>query len=513
MTNAFPTTVADLNFRDDTVGIQSLYHSMRDLRKSTLSIHNRLRSILQDAEFVEQVRAEHSRRGRPLPLIANERCGSWYIQPDQKTGSAYFKSTDGHFGQWDFSLRRLNLQVLSIVGKYTGAIIVDSTRRGKSMPDAFSKTIPIWVATMNRVLFPDLLYSHKLQLPPMSYSLGESEISQIEARLDGFGKALSGLSLDIEGLRKDISQPMKLFWAADHFKQVDSALGDDLENKGNQLYHSVILCSASRRVRGAEMSEGQYVQGAGDDSEGWSRGLTPRLFWQHKDLLLSTSEVELEALIQSLVAKDGHWNDSTEAVLIVPTSNLYIAKRSTKGTQINLNGKNQTTTESLADWKKIGAGKDTKGEFDFTINCNTTALLPARKTSLDLGCRSGKLGSRDLREKLDTVKEFARKLLKHDPEMKILVTCETGNDLSVGVALMILCLLYNANGQVNAVTDPPTPSGKTAGCLVAESNTAPPMDKSFIRKRLAWIISSCPSANPSRSTLQSVNAFLMARPD
>lgn len=33
--------------------------------------------------------------------------------------------------------------------------------------------------------------------------------------------------------------------------------------------------------------------------------------------------------------------------------------------------------------------------------------------------------------------------------------------------------------------------------------------KQFIRQRLAWIVSSKHDVNPSRSTLQSVNAFLM----
>lgn len=38
------------------------------------------------------------------------------------------------------------------------------------------------------------------------------------------------------------------------------------------------------------------------------------------------------------------------------------------------------------------------------------------------------------------------------------------------------------------------------------------IDKSLVRRRLAWITSAKPSANPSRSTLQAVNSFLMERP-
>jgi len=96
-------------------------------KKSSLSISNRLSSIAQDAAFVCQVAEAYD-----LPLVANERCGSWYIPPDQKAGSAYFKSTDGHVNQWSFSLRRLNTQVVDIIAKRGGCILVDSTRRGKS---------------------------------------------------------------------------------------------------------------------------------------------------------------------------------------------------------------------------------------------------------------------------------------------------------------------------------------------------------------------------------------------
>lgn len=85
------------------------------LRKHTLSIHNYLLSIEADAGFVEKVAQAYQR-----PLIANERCGSWYIPPERKDGSCYFKSTDGHTGQWGFSLRRLNLHLLDLVGEGDG---------------------------------------------------------------------------------------------------------------------------------------------------------------------------------------------------------------------------------------------------------------------------------------------------------------------------------------------------------------------------------------------------------
>lgn len=56
------------------------------------------------------------------------------------------------------------------------------------MPDALSKTVPIWCAVINRALFPTETAYHPVQLPPKF--LGESEESQIENRIDGFVTSL-----------------------------------------------------------------------------------------------------------------------------------------------------------------------------------------------------------------------------------------------------------------------------------------------------------------------------------
>jgi tRNA A64-2'-O-ribosylphosphate transferase len=148
------------------------------LKRSALSIHNRITSIVSDSNFVVSVSEAYQ-----LPLVANERCGSWYIPPEKKTEGVYFKSTDGHMSQWGFSLRRLNLQLLDVIQKHGGAIIVDSTRRGKSMPDALSKTIPIWCCVMNRTLF-GTKGEHAMYTPPQAVS--SSEHAQISSKIDGF---------------------------------------------------------------------------------------------------------------------------------------------------------------------------------------------------------------------------------------------------------------------------------------------------------------------------------------
>jgi tRNA A64-2'-O-ribosylphosphate transferase len=152
--------------------------TLTSLRRSALSIHHRLTSIISDSDFVSSVAEAYE-----LPLVANERCGSWYIRPEKKTEGVYFKSTDGHTGEWSFSLRRLNLQLLDVVQKHEGAVVVDSTRRGKSMPDALSKTIPIWCCVINRAVFGAEI-EHAMYTPPQAVS--SSEHAQISNRIDGF---------------------------------------------------------------------------------------------------------------------------------------------------------------------------------------------------------------------------------------------------------------------------------------------------------------------------------------
>jgi tRNA A64-2'-O-ribosylphosphate transferase len=107
-----PTT-SDLIFSEQAN--HNFSRTLGALKRSTLSIHNRLKSIQDDADFAGKVAHAYRR-----PLVANERCGSWYIDPSHKGGSAYFKSTDGHTGVWKFSFRRLNLHLLEIIGKNDG---------------------------------------------------------------------------------------------------------------------------------------------------------------------------------------------------------------------------------------------------------------------------------------------------------------------------------------------------------------------------------------------------------
>lgn len=82
-TDSNPLTASDLLFPLASTNFNSI---VRSLRKPDVPIQVRLKSIVKDSQVVRNV-ADRLQ----LPIIANERCGSWYVPPEIKAGSAYFK--------------------------------------------------------------------------------------------------------------------------------------------------------------------------------------------------------------------------------------------------------------------------------------------------------------------------------------------------------------------------------------------------------------------------------------
>jgi tRNA A64-2'-O-ribosylphosphate transferase len=171
------------------------------------------------------------------------------------------------------------------------------------------------------------------------------------------------------------------------------------------------------------MSEGGYIQGAGDDSEGWAHGLTPPVFWANRAILKQTPEEDLPDVISELVKEYQQRSAGQAATLVSPTHNLFISQ-----------------TDALVN---------ESGQYDLIINCNgSPTAADGNEKRLNLGCASAKLGSRDLRQVLDKVREFVSAQLEVDPSRSLLVTCDTGKDLSVGALLAIICLFYKDDGNV-----------------------------------------------------------------
>lgn len=344
------------------------------------------------------------------------------------------------------------------------------------MPDALSKTVPIWISVLNAAFGLEPRHSKDNDLggdvadrtnvlrTPASI-VSPSEHAQIAARLPEFVRDFASTSLasikDVVSLEK----PMEPLWVTPDTVEFPPLP----ENK-----HAVILVTASGRTSSSIGNEA-YVQGAADDAESWARGLTAGLFWRHREDLLAASEEELPTMIEALLLAEKILDASSGRVptLVKPTNTIWIADNA--------------------------AAEHVGSEYDLVVCCgpepseNLEAKLKSRY--LQLKCsKTPKIGSRDLRTQLPRL--IASSSLRGvSAESKILVTCPTGKDLAVGVALAVICLCIDGQGAV-------APDSLATGDRAVTN-------KSEIKQRLSWIMVSMPDASPSRATLQSINDFIL----
>ena len=188
-------------------------------------------------------------------------------------------------------------------------------------------------------------------------------------------------------------------------------------------------------VHNSDMAEGGYVQGAADDSESWAQGLSPTLFWHNRDRLMAASPNEIEELIKEILLSesigDGQLpqglNQGPLLKLIKPTTPIYIGDLSILGNPMPV-------------------------DYDAMVVCNAKSdpNLEAKYTRkyIHLACPNGKLGGRLLRKELPKMHKVLDTL---QPFRRLLFCCATGRDLSVGAALVALCLYFKNDGMYNVL--------------------------------------------------------------
>lgn len=329
------------------------------------------------------------------------------------------------------------------------------------MPDALSKTVGIWIVVLNRLLFDERPDSHELMTP--SEVVSDSEHSQMEERLDRFVEEARRLDLKLDELRAKVKKPMRPYWVT------PATSLDSLSKPSDDSFATVVLCTASSKPSVEARNGPDYVQGAADDHEAWSCGLTAPVFWKNSETLIATPEDELPAKIAELVAHSSSVKDASLPALIKPTTSLFV-------------GDENTIEQASSD-------------IDVLVYCGPSVDSTVRKRVesrggrvVHLSCTSGKNGSRQLRTSLQNLEDL-QKVEKSEP--RILVAGQDDKDMAVGAALAIVCSYVDESGKLDLI------------------NRQATTNKAEIKKRLSWIIVSKPDAAPSRATLQSVNSYLM----
>ena len=186
-------------------------------------------------------------------------------------------------------------------------------------------------------------------------------------------------------------------------------------------------------IKNSARSEGWYVQGAADDSESWARGITPTLFWRHKVKLLATLPNETEDLIKELL-----YTNLTSNGQLVPAPNPDLLVTLIKPTTCVFLG-SSGILEHMVPTK-----------YDAVIVCSAEpdGVLEAKwkKKYVHLACPVGKLGGRLLRRELPKMQQT---LTRFQPFRRLLFCCATGKDVSIGAALVALCLYFNKDGVLS----------------------------------------------------------------
>lgn len=482
--------------------VESLAQINKTIRKDNKSLRNRIQSIIVDNRFLEE-------RVLPTfpkyPVIPNERCGLWYCKPSSFTQTSYFKSTDGHINQWDFSTRRLNFQLLPTIAKNGGIIIVDSTRRGKKIPDALSKTVPIWCAVLNMIMLEsqDIDYDYKdiLFVPPVT--VPESERDRIIKKLPSLKKKLQILDLcNGDQLYKlfngKLLRPLWVHPGSSLLQTAEDPFTGEICNGSawqvpeDENILPIILCTVSYQAQdGVDKKHGYtYVQGAADDHELWSFGLTSDMLW-HNIAKLSNLELDdnqLQELVEQIIDIKKQERNKKTGIDGIFSSIDEITPQIFLGAIPD----NTDLTPELQN--------EIKNKYALTIILSDNSnLIKMEETVEDLASikvyklQSGsKKSSKDLRKEIaGIVKSVDEHLYNSKDSRPILICCNTGTDMSVAIILCCLCKNYSLDWEL----------GKPEEVIT----------KVVIRKHLTRMISHLEgrNINPSRATLNSVNSYLM----
>lgn len=319
----------------------------KELRDISRGLASRLLSIEHDALSALRL---YSSLGN-LPLFGNARAGAWYVPPETEPSPSIcsFKSADGHYGRWSSSLRRPNAHVFAAAVEKGGVVIVDVTRSGKKWPDSLTKTIPIWCAVVNSVagLIPCTCANGDAEDEAcfecvslhLHLSVPGTEREQIASQLPNWLQAWRNAGAQLHRLVPSFTtakergmKPLRPLWVApgrpiwEHgvpieqldFTPIVCVSASTAVPLGNRAFvearvQEEVVCGVKFPRRSAGFA---YVQGAGDDEEGWCQGLTPESFWAFREELLALAtgdsssagaadvEAKLEIMVEKILRQD-----------------------------------------------------------------------------------------------------------------------------------------------------------------------------------------------------------------
>jgi tRNA A64-2'-O-ribosylphosphate transferase len=541
--------------------------SRREIRKQNRSPRNRLLSIQYDVEqFCLPIMQQWSHLC-DIPIITNERCGNWYAYPLMKDNpiSCCFKSTDGHFGTWNFSFKRLNLNIIRILSTHGACIILDASA-SKFMPDSFSRTIPIWAAVMNRIA---IRYRKLYDVAPCEHDqvddhdslhtpedvVTKEEHDMIQNMIDAKVEALyqSRSIVDPLWLATSLLKPIRPYWITPQSVTTIPLL-DKIKS---EKYYSIICINCSDYQKSQRLTKANdtqddksfiYIPGAADDDESWARNLTPHLFWENSQTILDSeflSSESFNALIDSIVQQEMQNNDEYEKN-VVSIDSEHREHNFDRIGNLNLFIGTRRAGRPPACWTHFGAILNvTDTEYPEIIESTpqqSTAFQPKSTNSnkshyyLQLPVREGKRDRTELEHWMALGIVFI--VVHARQNYKVLIHCAQGMDRSVALVIAAAAIFcdykyplqwndyfwrfpidefvqespYNASGLSSDALKSMLGQGGRVKlfALVWPEDSKGCITKESIRIVLQLVQQYREKANPSRSTMQKLHRFFMS---
>lgn len=299
-----------------------------------------------------------------------------------------------------------------------------------------------------------------------------SEHDQIQRLVDGWADQLLTSSFNIEGTLALLKRPLRPMWVSPASHPGE----DSIQNTNDLDFHPVVCLSASKYLgdhASLDRAGGYtYIQGAGDDHEGWSRGLTPKLFWENRVELLSANRSELESLIDGIVSTAQDKVSQRTELFQVRTTKLFIYLPS----ELDRNAMSEDDLEVIisgGDSVELTCKKDKLEKSAAIINNRSMKNLSKTLSSVLPDCTQMMQQSKTLR------------LTAIGPQL------DKSKELLVAIALCLLVNVFDEEG-------------------IRRESPPSRVEKADIRDRLHWIIeSSKGTINPPRSVLKKVNNYLI----
>eukprot|EP00026_Physarum_polycephalum_P006223 Phypoly_transcript_06265.p1 GENE.Phypoly_transcript_06265~~Phypoly_transcript_06265.p1 ORF type:complete len:303 (+),score=46.69 Phypoly_transcript_06265:857-1765(+) len=124
----------------------------------------------------------------------------------------------------------------------------------------------------------------------------------MEGLVDNFVTSLLESGANLSAIASSLHKPLRALWVSPSSLLIENMMPDRAK-----LPFAPIVCVSASRVQDViyfadlQTSAYRYVQGAGDDEEGWARGLKPDIFWKSREFILGDGPSGIEDRVRAVL--------------------------------------------------------------------------------------------------------------------------------------------------------------------------------------------------------------------